>query len=282
MGFTSFPEPRTQDDHKVRGNPERFAEHYAQATLFWNSQTPVERQHIVNAFRFELSRVQTPAIRERMVSGLLHVSKDLAQAVATGLGLRALPEPMPKATTRDVTPEVTRSPGLSLLARPGTTGIATRRIAVLVADGCDSTSIVPLIARLKADGAVARVVAPSLGTVTAEVGDDLAVDASLETSPSVLYDAVIVADGDASARALQADGRAQQFVRDQYRHCKPMLALGAGSLLFIASGVAATLPNGEADPGVLVADDGSTAADDFIAALAKHRHFERETDPPRL
>jgi catalase len=69
-GFVSFPEPREDGDHKVRGKAERFADHYTQATLFWNSQTDVEKQHIINAFRFELSRVQTAAVRERMVSGL--------------------------------------------------------------------------------------------------------------------------------------------------------------------------------------------------------------------
>ncbi len=77
-GFVSFPEPREEGDHKVRGKAERFADHYTQATLFWNSQTDVEKQHIINAFRFELSRVQTPAIRERMVSGLMNVAPELA------------------------------------------------------------------------------------------------------------------------------------------------------------------------------------------------------------
>ena len=87
-GFVSFPERRDEGDHKVRGKAERFADHYTQATLFWNSQTDVEKQHIINAFRFELSRVQTPAVRERMVSGLMNVDAELATAVATGLGIR--------------------------------------------------------------------------------------------------------------------------------------------------------------------------------------------------
>src|SRR5687768_313170 len=108
-GFVSFPEPREESDHKVRGKAERFADHYTQATLFWNSQTDVEKQHIINAFRFELSRVQTPAIRERMVSGLINVAAELAEAVAAGLGLREMPAPMPKVLQTDVKPEVTKS-----------------------------------------------------------------------------------------------------------------------------------------------------------------------------
>ena len=93
-GFVSFAEPREADDDKVRGKPERFADHYTQATLFWRSQTPVEQRHIVDAFRFELSRVQTPAIRERMVSGLMNVAPELAEQVADGLG------PRPSATAQ--------------------------------------------------------------------------------------------------------------------------------------------------------------------------------------
>ncbi len=108
-GFVSFPEPREEDDHKVRGLAERFADHYTQATLFWKSQTEVERQHIINAFRFELSKVQTPAIRERMVSGLMNVARDLAVAVATGLGIRKMPAPMPKALQKTIKPEVSTS-----------------------------------------------------------------------------------------------------------------------------------------------------------------------------
>src|SRR5882757_8883975 len=71
-GFVSFP--AAVDGDKVRGKPEKFAEHYAQATLFWNSQTPIEKAHIVRAFHFELTRVQIPAIRQRMVSSLANVA----------------------------------------------------------------------------------------------------------------------------------------------------------------------------------------------------------------
>ena len=142
-GFVSFAEPRQEGDHKVRGKAERFADHYTQATLFWNSQTDVEKQHIVNAFRFELSRVQTPAIRERMVSGLMNVAPNWR-----GRGLRPW---HPRAAGTDakgagpkITPEVTVSPALSLFARPGDGSIHARRVAILVADGCDGAALVAL------------------------------------------------------------------------------------------------------------------------------------------
>jgi catalase len=278
-GFVSFPEPRESDDHKVRGKAERFADHYTQATLFWNSQTDVEQQHIINAFRFELSRVQTPAIRERMVSGLMNVDADLAQAVATGLGIRQMPTPMPKVMKGEVTPEVTASPALSLFARPGDCSIRTRRVAIVIADGCEGAPLVALANRLTDEGAVPRFVSTTLGPVEPVSGDAIQVDVSLAAAPSVLYDAMVLPDGADAVGRLRADGRTLEFIKDQYRHCKPLLAFGDGAQLLAACGIEVD----ESDTGLIVAaTDATDAADSFVAAIAKHRHFARETDPPRV
>ena len=283
VGFVSFPERREAADHKVRGKAERFADHYTQATLFWNSQSAVERQHIIAAFRFELSKVQTPAIRERMVSGLLNVAPELGQAVANGLGMRGLPPAMPKAITRTFTPEVTRSPALSLLARPGTAGIETRRVAILVAEGCEGPAVTTLAARLASAGAVPRFVGATLGAVTTADGQAIEVDVPQAAAPSVLFDAVALPGGAQAVRSLAADGRTLEFVKDQYRHCKPIYAIGDGVRLLTACGIDAFLPGGDADPGIVVNEAGSDdAVDAFVAAIAKHRHFARETDPPRV
>ena len=282
-GFVSFPEPREASDHKVRGKPERFADHYSQATLFWNSQTDVEKSHIVNAFRFELSRVQTAAIRERMVSGLIHVAPELAEAVAAGLGMRTLPAPMPRVLDTPRKPEVTTSPALSLFARPGDGTVRARRVAIFVADGFHGEAVRAVAARLLAEGAVPRLVGPFLGTVATADGQAIAVDVSVEATPSVLYDAVVLPDGADAVARLGADGRVLEFLKDQYRHCKPMLVLGASSALLTKANIPTTLPSGDADPGLLHGNAGDTAlADAFIAAMAAHRHFGRETDPPRV
>ncbi len=282
VGFVSFPEPRDTGDHKVRGKAERFADHYAQATLFWNSQTDAEKQHIVNAFRFELSRVQTPAVRERMVSGLMNVATELAEGVATGLGIRKMPAPMPKVLKHKVTPEVSVSPALSLFARPGDGSIRTRRVAMLVANGCDGKPLLTLADRLTKEGAVPRFVSTTLGAVKSAAGEDIEVDISLEAAPAVLYDAIVLPDGAEAVKALRADGRTLEFIKDQYRHCKPILALGASDQLLKACGIDVALANGQPDPGVIATKDVSKASEGFIAAIAKHRHFERETDPPRV
>jgi catalase len=281
-GFVSFPEPMEPDAHKVRGKPERFADHYTQATLFWKSQTPVEQTHIINAFRFELSRVQLPAVRERMVSGLMNVDAALAAAVAEGLGIRQMPEPMPKVLETEVTPEVTTSPSLSLFARPGEGGVRTRRVAILVADGVEGGGLKALAERLVSAGAVPRFVGARLGSAESVDGEPIEIDVPMAAAPSVLFDGVILPGGEGAVERLVADGRALEFLKDQYRHCKPMLVLGAATGLLATAGIPTSLPSGQPDPGIVVgpSDDPGSAADTFMHALAQHRHFDRETDPP--
>jgi catalase len=280
-GFVSFAQQSEPEASKLRGKPEKFAEHYAQARLFLNSQTPPERAHMVAAFRFELSRVQVPAIRERMISGLMNVDEDFAQEIAAGLGMRDMPEPMPKAVAKAPRPEVERSPALSLTARPGNGSVAARRIAILVADDCDDAPLGNLVDALIAAGAVPRFLASSLGAVNLASGERQA-DTSVEAMPSVLWDAVVIPGGEGAA-ALAADGRVLEFIKDQYRHCKPMLVIGDGRTVLERAGIPAALPSGEADPGLIIADNQDARLPErFIAALARHRHFERETDPPRV
>jgi catalase len=284
LGFVSFPDRAEPEAHKVRGKAERFADHYTQARLFWNSQTSAERQHIVNAFRFELSRVQTPAVRERMVAGLMNVARELAEPIAAGLGMRQLPAPLPKVLERDPTPEVTASPALSLMSRPGDGSIQGRRVALFAADGVDGTSLHALRERLIALGAVPRVLGLRFGAVDVGNGESLEVDTTFEATPSVLYDAVAIPDGADAIERMTIDARTLEFLKDQYRHCKPMLAIGAGVNALELAGIPATLISGEADPGLIVADpaDAAGGIEAFIAALSRHRHFERETDPPRV
>jgi catalase len=275
--------PQEVEEHKVRGKPEKFAEHYNQATLFYNSQSAVEQQHIIRAFRFELTKVQTVAVRERVVAQLRNVSEELAGAVAEGLGMKELPDPLPQLLKRPPKPEVQKSAALSLLARPGTVGIKTRRVAILVADGVDTAAALAIHEALTAKDAVPRFVGVKLGSVDSSNGDALDVEISLETAPSVVWDAMIVPDGQAAAATLAKRGQALEFLKDQYRHCKPILLIGAAGALLDAAGIPAALASGKADPGLLRFDgDIRDAVSAFVKALTKHRHFERETDPPRV
>jgi catalase len=273
-----------EDQGKVRAKPEKFADHYTQATLFFESQTPVEQDHIANAFRFELSKVTVPAIRERTVAMLRNASEALASKVAKGLGMDSMPAPLPLASSAIATPEVLKSPALSLLHRPGDGGLAGRKVAILVAPGVEGEFVKKAQAALLSNGAVARIVGPRIGPMPTASGDPLDADASMENEPGFLFDALIVADGAEAVAALAQDGHTAEFIKDQFRHCKTILAIGQAQKLLAMAGLPASLDKSQAQggTGLIVAEpsDAATALEDFITSLGKHRHFGREMDPP--
>ncbi|AKR42240.1 catalase [Methylophilus sp. TWE2] len=276
-GFTSFPEHISED--KVRGKPEKFADHYSQATLFWNSQSAAEKQHIINAYRFELTRVQTPAIRERMVSLLVNVDATLAQAVADGLGI-PLPAPAPLASDQPF-PVLLASPALSETHYPGDGSIKTRKVAILAANGVDAISVNAIYDAILSQGGVPRLLSIKLGKVETAQGSALDAEATLETMPNVLFDAMVIADGERSIANLALDGRTVEFLRDQYRHCKPILVPRGASHLLRKAGIEAMLPDGNPDPGLIIAEDRlSDEIEMFLMTLAKPRDHAREIDPP--
>ena len=271
-GFVSFPEPIADD--KVRGKPEKFAEHHAQATLFLDSQTPVEKAHITAAFRFELSKVDVPAIRERMLSSLVNVSPRLAAEVAAGLGMK-VPAAMPKAITNPKTPEVAESPALSLTALPGERGARTRQVAVLLADGIDHDSVVAAHDALIEAGAVVHFVGPRVGMFKSESGEEVEANKSLENSPSVLFDALVLPDGEKAVQALASDSHTAVFINDAFTHGKSILVIGAGKKLLKPAGIGAKKGD---DPGIILTDgaDAAGATITFVKAIAGHRHGSRE------
>jgi catalase len=186
---------------------------------------------------------------------------------------------MPKVLTKKIKPEVVQSKALSLLARPGDGTIRARRVAIIVADGVAGAEVDALAERLAAEGAVPITLGARLGRVKSDRGKPIEIGAPIDAAPAVVFDAMVLPDGEAAAAALATNGRVLEFLKDQYRHCKPILVLGASKQILEAAGVPATLPSGKPDPGLIIAKGGE-AADAFIKAIAQHRHYERETDPP--
>ncbi|MFG1707897.1 catalase [Nonomuraea sp. M3C6] len=231
---------------KIRMRSPSFEDHYSQATLFWNSMAEWEKQHIVAAFLFELGHVERKPIKEGVVRHLGQIHPDLASQVAEGLGL-------PAPALAQV--HANASPALSMTNQPRS--IATRKIAILMGDGTDSLAVTPLRQALESQGAVCEVIAPHEGVV-----GDIPVDKQLSAANSVTYDAVVAADG----KALGSLGRAQFFVKEAFRHHKPIAAVGSGRQLVEA----AQLPN---DVGVLF---GNHIAQEFAEAVAVHRFWDRD------
>lgn len=288
-GFVSHNE--RVEAYKVRERSESFADHFSQAALFFNSQTAPEQQHIIKALRFELSKVETVAIRERMVGLLSQVDKKLAQQVAAGLGI-AVPQPekpMNKGVGADADPKkhepkpldksYAPSPALSMIDNPTVTdSIETRQVAFLCAEGFSEKSVNALKKALEARGAVAKIIGPHAGTIKGDAGTELKTDFAFFSSSSVLFDAVYVPSG-SGAPALAENDNVIEFINDAYRHCK-VIGFDSGLEPLIEKTTIGNKLAGGKDsslPGVIINTGAAKAfTDDFTAQMGKHRIWERE------
>ena len=294
-GFASYAEKI--DASKVRERSESFFDHFSQAALFYNSQSEPEKNHIVNALRFELGKVETPAIRERMVFLLSQVDKTLASRVAEGLGIGVptkLDSPMNQGVPADanarqyqpkrVNKEVGASPALSM-ANTVKDRIQTRKIAALVADGFDDAALAAMKKALTNAGAQMKVIAPKLGFLKGASGEEVKIDFSLLTSSSVLFDAVYIPGGEKSIEALKREADAIHFVNEAYKHCKAIAATGLGVDLLNASSINGGKNDSDTsqaleDRGVVIGSDAQAGkvATRFIEAIAQHRNWNREME----
>ncbi len=295
-GFVHFPE--RVGGSKGRSRSEKFFDHFSQARLFFNSQSEPEKDHIVEALRFELGKVQAKPIRERMVGLLALVDAGLAGRVAEGLGMTEIPSvnpPLNRSFGADSAPgsrepkleggDGAVSPALSM-AKTVKSSIATRKVAILAADGVDDLAVSSMMQALDREGAQGKIVAPRLGYLKGADGSDLFVEFSLLTGSSVLFDAIYVPGGAASVEALMADRDAADFVMEAFRHCKTIGATGDGAALIAAvpgleslrGDIAArgkTKGNGGIEGIVTAADGGPKFLQSFIESMAMHRHWTR-------
>jgi catalase len=264
------------EGHKIRGRSESFRDFYSQATLFWNSMSDWEQQHIVDAFRFELGKVEARHVRERMVDNLNHVDHDLAVAVAEGIGID-------RPDKAAVDNHGRSSPALTLAEQPRS--VATRKVAVLAGDGVDRASLDPVLDHLRELGATCEIIAPTDGILDTAEGRELEVDRAMNTMASVLYDAVLVAGGEGGVDAVRAKGELANWPLEAYKHAKPVAAIGAGVRLLEElqlPGVRLAPAEGGLvdDAGVVTivggdADELGRFSDALADAIRAHRHFDR-------
>jgi catalase len=282
-GFSSYEE--RVDAHKVRARSKSFMDFFSQATLFFDSQSEPEQNHIADALKFELGKVETVEVRQRVVNLLTQINAPLANTVAESLGLKAgkPQEPVNHVLGADANPadyrpvkvksKIEKSPALSMANTPKDS-IMTRQIAFLAADGVDASDFGNMKKALLAGGAVVKVVAPKNGTLKDAAGKEIKIDMSFLTGTSVVFDAVYVPGGEKSIHALLAEPDAVHFINEAYRHCKAIAATGKGADLISQSYVGAKLKSGNADAtaGILL----DSTPDAFVKAIAQHRFWQRE------
>jgi catalase len=250
---------------KVRLRAESFADHYSQARQFYESQTATEQEHIAMALTFELSKVETMVIRERVVSHLLNIDETLATKVADKLGIRDMPQPADAAIPpRDDLPV---SNALSIL-KNGPDSFKGRKVGVLVSEGCDAGLVAALREALTAEGAMMEIVAPKVGGVEASDGSLIEGDQMINGGPSVLYDAVALIVSEEGVERLLGEATARDFVADAFAHCKFIAHVEAAGPLLEKAGV-------EPDEGV-IAVSGKDDLVGFVETCRKLRLWARE------
>lgn len=279
-GFVSYTE--RVDGHKVRDRSASFTDHFSQAALFFNSLSVPEKNHLVDALRFELGKVELEEIRVRMLAILAQIDGGLAGSVAEALTLDVpteVPNPLNLSIPADSKPgayepkplkvNAAKSPALSQAKQPCSP--KTRRIAVLVADGFEATDVADLTKAAQAEGALAELVSTRVGSIKDSAGKLHPVPFSVYTVDSVLFDAVYIADGAKSAESLTLHINAVRFVQNAYVHCKSIGVSGAGRELFK---LACSRVNDKGEAGVVI---GPKVAADFMTSMSTHRYWERES-----
>ncbi|MBR5557793.1 MAG: catalase HPII [Acinetobacter sp.] len=260
-GFESYQE--RIDGKKIRARSDSFSDHFSQARLYYQSLAPHEQKHVVDAYTFELSKVQRLHIREREVQEILsHIDLDLAQQVGKNLGIEVTASKQAMRTS-----SVTKSAKLSFEAFVPS-DIKARKIAVLVHDKVNQASIDAIQKWAKAEHAVAHILTPTPAPVINHQHGKVASNGMQKAEPSIAYDAVIVVDGDNDAEVKQ-DGVTKHYILEAYKHLKPIVFLGTKkNLLEVLQLVQ--------DDGTLTSDHFEQLQDQFKDLIRHHRIWARE------
>jgi catalase len=263
LGHRSFPEQVEGAKQRIRS--ESFADHYSQARQFFISQTETEQGHIADALTFELSKVETPAIRERMLGHLQNIHLELAENVARGLGIEDLPTPPEAAvaTREDLEP----SPALSIIEN-GPKRFEGRKLGILVTDGTDASLLPSLQSAIHEAKGLTEIIAPAVGGAQLSDGSRVEAHQMIDGGSSVLYDAVAVLPSKEGVVTLLQHTPARDFVADAFAHCKFIGHSAAAGPLLEKVGA-------KPDAGLLPLG-GQKDIDTFVKALGALRIWERE------
>ncbi len=287
------------EGHKIRARSASFQDHFSQATLFWQSLSAPEQEHLVAAAHFELGKVEVKAIRQRMLEHFQQIDPELATRVAAGIGMAAPSNGAVAGVGKSRKKEagkgtdaakaaprtVERSPALSM-ENTVKNSIQSRRVAIIAADGYNHEELMAVKTALKNAGAQAEIVAKVLGTLKSSSGESVEVDKTYLTTASLMYDALFIPGGQQSVQTLQTQGDARHFVNEAFTHGKTIGAaseaidlLARTDIAGIAMADAQSQEQVIANQGVVTGRNGM-ALDSFtqrlIEAIAQHRHWGRE------
>jgi len=276
-GFESYQE--RIDAKKIRARSDSFNDHFSQPALFYRSLAEWEKEHVISAYSFELGKCNHDHIKERMLWIISQIDKSLAKKVADNIGMKipkSIEKPINQAIGADAKPKdqqpgkkknyLDESPELSQ-SNTKFDSIATRQIAVLVADGFNMKNFKAMKKILEKENAMIKLVAPHGGTVKCDTDMEHKIDAAIMTTESVLFDAIYIPGGEKAVDTLLKVAKFKKFVKEAFKHCKAIAVDGEGIRILEES----SIPDFNDDAAIFV--DGKPA--DFVGAIAQHRNWER-------
>ncbi|WP_047544933.1 catalase [Psychroserpens sp. Hel_I_66] len=276
-GFHSYEE--RIDAKKVRTRSESFSDHFSQPAFFYRSLADWEKAHVADAYTFELGKCKQTYIKERMLYLIAEIDKDLAKKVGKGLGMeipKSIEKPVNQAIGADADVKkhqppkkknyLDTDPALSQ-ANTKFESIATRQIAVLVADGFSMSNFKSMKKALEKENAMVKIIAPHGGKIKCDEHMEHDVDAAIMTTESVLFDAIYIPGGKKSITTLLEESKYKKFINEAFKHCKAIAADKEGEDLINETFVA----NYKDDKAILINEKPQS----FIDAIAKHRNWER-------
>lgn len=260
---------------KIRDRSDKFKDFYSQARSFYNSMSEPEKQHIISAFHFEVGKVESKEVRQKMVDQFANVDKGLAVAIAKGVGVSPPPNGADSSTADNF-------PSFSMENTVKDT-VKTRKVAILAEKGFNYDELVKVKDALEDAGANSEIISMYLGMIKADTGQEIEVDKNYISTASTQFDAVYVPGGKESVETLKKRGDVIHFVNEAFKHCKAIAAVSEGMDLLIESDITGfSISKGEitSDKGVVTTIDNTQIknfAKSFIEAIAVHRHWNRGT-----
>ncbi|MGN7388172.1 catalase [Sporosarcina sp. SAFN-015] len=262
--FTAPPEqeifihyPQKVDGHIIRGRSPSFNDFFSQPRIFWNSLTPIEKQHTIDGFSYQLGKVKSESVRQQNVDLLVNVDKELANIIADNIGVNR-----PSGTN---VPVSTSYPSLSQASTPKYA--YTQKVGVLIGNDFNSNEVINALKVLEDAGVFVVIVSETLGSVTGNDGTKLKVDQTFLTSSPYLLDSLYIVGGSHKNQA-KFNYEISEFIQVAYKFYKPIgVATSGQSLLNVSD------DNNLA--GVVFAANNPNFGNDFVTAIAQQRFWDR-------
>jgi catalase len=255
-GFVHYAEK--VEGRVIQARSESFKDHFSQARLFWNSMSPPEKQHIIDAFSFEVGKVNSRDVRQQVVDMFVQVDQAMANTIADNLGVNR-----PTGEQSQVTAS---SPALS---QANTIKVPqTLKVAVLIGNGFNLPEVEMTIKTLRHYGVDYTIVSEKFGVIRSSEGQKVRVNETFLTTAPVLFDSLYVVGGTANNQAkLYSD--IAYFIDEAYKHYKPIGIATSGVPFFNAS-------NAKAGPGIEFASSNPEFGKAFVNIIAQQRFWNRD------